>query len=93
MMDSDGIWLTTSTSQAGASCKTRFALSDGVVAKIPEIIDGEATIAYLTSKSFAGALLHNGWCYNFGFITYSPQTLTRHRNDIDAILKSFRFNR
>lgn len=93
MMDSNGVWLTIAIYDAGALCPARWVLNGADVTKTPLSVDGEATTMSASSNEVGVLVKHAGWCYSFFFITYSAQTLGQHRGEIDAMLKSFRFNR
>ena len=93
-LDANGIWFKVQVdTQPSQSCAMAGSISPSVTTRQVST-DGAAGIQYLSSSGAAGPyVLHNSWCYTFGFIVTSTQDLQQHMTEIDHILGTFKFNR
>jgi hypothetical protein len=105
-LDATGIWLTININTAPGSCSLGSDTGATKMNRLVVSIDGvssPAWVALSVDPNFRGGdgllgvagpeIMHNGWCYSFGFLTTSVDDTNLHMTEIQHIYSSFRFNR
>jgi hypothetical protein len=105
-LDATGIWLNILVNTAPVSCSLGSGVGGPNMTSLPVSIDGASSTALVTlaaDPNFRGGdglvgvagpyVMHNGWCYSFGFLTTSVNDTHLHMAEIQHIYSTFRFNR
>jgi hypothetical protein len=106
-LDATGIWLNILVNTAPGSCSLGSpGVGGSNVSSLAVLIDGVSSTALVVLAVVPGfrggeglvgvtgpIVMHNGWCYSFGFLTRSVEVTQLHTAEVQHIYSSFRFNR